>query len=138
MLFTFDVTAPVGSTKTSPASLEMKLKAGVVSKISVLIPDGHMALAHLAIKYGETQIMPWGDNQNLHGNDESVTWEEGFELPSEPASLTAQAWNDDEENPHTFYLRVWVTPKPEVLPIELITRVLKLIEKFLSRIIGVD
>jgi len=137
MLYTFSITAPANTSKTSPATAEMKLKAGYVTRISILIPDGHHALAHLAIKWGETQIIPWGDDEWIEGNDESIPWEENIELPYEPISWTAKAWNEDDTYSHTFYIRIWVEKEPRNPPVDLVTSAFKLIKTFLERIVGV-
>ena len=136
MLFTFSIKAETTDTKAKPATKTLKLKAGYITKISVLIPAGHAALAHLAIYDGETQIMPWGEDQWLEGNDETIPWEPDYELASEPARLEARAWNEDDENPHTFYIRVWVDPEPARLPVKLLVKILNLAEKFLRRVLG--
>ena len=136
MLFTFSITAETTDTKGKPATKPLKLRAGYVTKISVLIPHGHAALAHLAIFHGETQIIPWGEDQWLEGDGETIPWEPDYELPSEPARLEARAWNEDTANPHTFYIRVWVDPEPSRLPVKLLISVLKLAESFLRRVLG--
>jgi hypothetical protein len=108
----------------------------VVVRISVLIPPGHCGLAHLAIYDGETQIMPWGDDQWIEGNGEVVTWEPDYPLPSEPAELEARAWNEDEEYQHTFYIRIWVESEPVKLSTALLNRTYTLLESFLRRVLG--
>lgn len=137
MLFTSSITAPPNTPKTAPVKRTMKLHAGVITKISVLIPPGHAALAHLGIFDGETQIMPWGEDQWLEGDSETVSWEPDYPLPSEPAALEARAWNEDDTYAHTFYIRVWVDPEPSKLPVNLMSRVLRLAESFLRRVLGV-
>jgi len=136
VLFTFSITAPANTPQTAPAKKEMKLREGVITKISVLIPPGHAALAHLGIFDGETQIMPWGEGQWLEGDSETVPWEPDYPLPSEPAKLEARAWNEDDTYDHTFYIRVWVDPEPSRLPVKLLVRVLDLAERFLQRLLG--
>lgn len=109
MLFTFAVTVPPNTPWDQPITQELKLRAGVITKIAVLIPAGHQTLAHLAIKYGMTQIIPHGEDQWIEGDDETLEWNEDFELPYEPISLTASAWNEDDTYPHSFFIRIWVS-----------------------------
>jgi hypothetical protein len=101
---------PANTPKSDPVRQTLSLRSGVVARISVLIPPGHCGLAHLAIYEGETQIMPWGDDQWLEGNGEVVTWEPDYILPSEPAALEARGWNEDDMFDHRFFIRVWVEP----------------------------
>jgi len=135
-LFTFSITAPANTPKTSPAKLTMKLRAGVITKISVLIPPGHAALAHLAIVHGETQIMPWGEDQFIEGDDESIPWEPDYELTSEPAALQARAWNEDDAYPHTFYIRIWIDPTKVKPNWGLIEKGAEQISRFVKRVMG--
>jgi len=115
MLFTFSITAPANTDKTNPVKQRLELYPGYITKISVLIPRNHQCLAHLAIYYGETQIMPWGEDQYIEGDGETITWDPDFLLPSKPAVLEARAWNEDEYYDHTFYMRFWIKPR-KVMP----------------------
>jgi hypothetical protein len=136
MMFTFAITTPAQTPKTNQTKLELPLRAGVITKISVLIPPGHQALAHMAIFDGETQIMPWGKDQWIEGNGESIPWEPDYELPSEPARLEARAWNEDDTYSHTFFIRIWVDPgksKPDWNKIE---AGMEAIAKFVERVLG--
>jgi len=134
MLFTFSITAPANTSKAAAAKQTLKLKAGIITKWSILIPDGHAALAHLVILDGETQIIPWGDGQDICGNAETLEWEDDYELPSEPAELEARAWNDDDTYDHTFYIRVWIRRPVEILAIKAINRVMYGILALLRRL----
>ena len=136
MLFTFSITAETTDTKTKPATKTLKLRAGYVTKISVLIPSGHHALAHLAIFHGETQIIPWGEDQWLEGDGETIPWEPDYELPSDPARLEARAWNEDPANPHTFYIRVWVDPSRVKPRWDLVEKGAEAMSRFVKRVMG--
>jgi len=136
MLFTFVVTAPANTPWNQPAKQEMKLRAGIITKISVLIPAGHQGLAHLAIKSGETQIIPEGAGEWIEGDDESPEWLEEIELPSEPASLNASAWNEDDTYPHSFYIRIWVTEEKAAASPGIQEKAAQAMIKLVKRILG--
>jgi len=136
VLFTFKVTAPANRPQNNPVKQELKLRKGVITKIVVLIPAGHAALAHLAIVHGETQIIPWGDQQWIEGDMESIPWEPDYELPSDPTTLEARAWNEDDTYPHTFYLRVWVDPQKVKPNWQLIEEGARAIRQFVKRVMG--
>jgi len=136
MLFTFKVTAPANTPQASPAKTSLKLRSGVITKISVLIPPGHVALAHMAIFHGETQIMPWGDGQWLEGEGETVEWTPDYELTSEPAELEGRAWNEDDMYPHSFYVRVWVDPGRSRPDWALLEKGSMAIAQFVKRVMG--
>lgn len=136
MLYTFSITAPANTPKTAPVKKTMKLRAGYVVKISVLIPPGHNALAHLAIFDGETQIMPWGEEQWIEGDSETLTWEPDYALTSEPAQLEARAWNEDVSYAHTFYIRVWVDPGRVRARWDLLEQGAQAMSRFVKRVMG--
>ena len=96
-----------------PVRMVAKIPAGVIRKVWVLIPPGHHGLAHLVIKHGETQIIPFlGD---LHGDNETLVFDEIYELKSEDY-LTFEAWNEDKVYPHRFIIRLLVLPRPYAFP----------------------
>jgi len=136
LLYTASITAPINTPKTSPTTKELKVKAGYITKIQVLIPSGHSALAHLAIRYGETRVIPWGDDEYIEGDAETVPWEEELELRGEPVSLTLEAWNQDDTYEHTFYVRIWVEGKPRGPDNALLNTVLGRVEGFMERVLG--
>ena len=108
-----DFTIPANTPKTSPYRLTVKVPAGVVKKVWVIIPPGHMGLAHLIIRHGETQVIPYyGD---IHGDNEPLVFDETYELPSEDV-LTFEGWNEDSKYPHTFIVRLLILPRHIAYP----------------------
>jgi hypothetical protein len=136
MLFTFVVTVPPNTPSYQPIRQELKLRAGVITKIGILIPAGHQALAHLALKYGETQIIPHGEDQWIEGEDEPLEWDEDIEIPSEPTSLNADAWNEDDTYPHSFYIRIWVTKEKTVPSSSIQESAAQAMIKLVKRVLG--
>jgi hypothetical protein len=112
-LVCIDFTIPPNTPKESPARAAVKVPAGVIRKVWVIIPPGHMALAHMVIKHGETQVIPYyGD---IHGDSESLVFDETYELASED-TLTFEGWNEDVKYPHTFIVRLLILPKHIAYP----------------------
>jgi len=136
ILFTFSITVPANTAKTNPVKKTIKLRAGTITKISVLIPTGHCALAHLAIYHGETQIMPWGEDQYIEGDGETIDWTPDYQLPSEPATLEVRAWNEDDTYQHTFYLRIWIKKVKAQPNWPLIEEAATTIKRLVKRLIG--
>ena len=94
-----DITIPPNTPQDSPVRVQVPVPAGVIRKVWVLIPYGHKALAHLVIKHGETQIVPWtGD---IHGDGEQLVFDETYELKTDD-TLTLEGWNEDTIYPHRF------------------------------------
>ena len=108
-----DITIPPNTPQTSPTRVLVKVPAGVIRKVWVIIPWGHRALAHLVIRHGETQIIPhYGD---IHGDGEQLVFDEIYELPTED-NLVLEGWNEDAKYEHRFIVRLLVLPKPYAYP----------------------
>jgi len=108
------------------------MEKGVLTKVQVLVPAGHMALAGLRILYGIRQIAPARPGSWLRGDDERVEWDELFELPEVKTKLVLEAYNDDVVYPHTFFVRFVIQPRAVALWQE---KLAKFIE-FFSRLVG--
>jgi len=109
-IYTFDFEIAPNTPQETPSILDLEMEQGTVSKINVIIPPGHAALAGLGIFSEETQILPksgW-----LKGNNDNLVFEVDIPIPAvgSPAvyKLTAKGYNLDDTYPHTFYLRIWV------------------------------
>ena len=112
-LIAVDFTIPPNTPQSSPSRIQVKVPAGVIRKVWVIIPPGHMGLAHLIIRHGETQVIPYyGD---IHGDNESLVFDETYELPSEDV-LTFEGWNEDSKYPHTFIVRLLILPRHIAYP----------------------
>jgi len=136
LLFTFDVKVPANTPKTSPKKVTLKLKKGVLTKVVVLIPDGHQALAHLRILDGATPVIPWGEDQWIHGNRMLLDWYPNYELAFEPAGLVAVGYNEDDTYPHTFYLYMWVEKQPTQPDWRLFERAARAVLRLVERLLG--
>jgi len=108
-----DINIPANTPQTSPVRVSVKVPAGVIRKVWVLIPYGHKALAHLVVRHGETQIIPWyGD---IHGDGEQLVFDEIYEIPTEDI-LTLEGWNEDTKYDHRFIVRLLILPRPYAYP----------------------
>ena len=112
-LIAVDFTIPPNTPQSSPKRMQVKVPAGVIRKVWVVIPPGHMGLAHLIIRHGETQVIP--HSGDIHGDNESLVFDETYELPSEDV-LTFEGWNEDSKYPHTFIVRLLILPRHIAYP----------------------
>jgi hypothetical protein len=108
-----DINIPANTPREDPVRVNVKVPAGIIRKVWVLIPYGHKALAHLIIRHGETQIIPhYGD---IHGDGEQLVFDEVYELPTDDV-LTLEGWNEDSTYDHRFIVRLLILPKPYAYP----------------------
>jgi len=113
MLICADIIIPPNTPQENPVRVHVNVPAGIIRKVWVLIPRGHRALAHLVIRHGETQIIPWAGD--IHGDDEELVFDEVYELKSKD-KLVLEGWNEDEIYPHSFIVRLLILPQPYAFP----------------------
>jgi len=110
-IYTIKLTIPANTSKDAPVSTSVKLARAVLTRISLRIPPGHCAVTGLRIKYGRLQLWPEEPGTWLTGDDETLAWDEYFELPHDPTRLTIEAYNESAEYEHTFLIRLITLPK---------------------------
>jgi len=136
MLFTASITAPAETPRLNAVKKDVKLRAGTLKLVRVFVPPGSAYRSHLGILDGETQIIPWGDDQWIEGDGEVFEYDPERELPTDPTTLTLSAWNEGLY-PHAFYVKFWVQRKTmKILDVELVNAVLRRLDRFLKRILG--
>ena len=108
-----DINIPANTPRENSIRVNVKVPAGIIRKVWVLIPYGHKALAHLIIRHGETQIIPWSGD--IHGDGEQLVFDEVYELPTED-TLILEGWNEDSKYDHRFIVRLLILPKPYAFP----------------------
>lgn len=109
-LFSFEFTIPANTPEETPETLDLVLEEGTVSKVQIIIPPGHAALAGLKIMNDIEQVIPksgW-----LKGNNDRLDFDVDIKIigAGEPITykFTANGFNEDDTYEHTFYIRAWV------------------------------
>jgi len=109
-LFSFEFPIPPNTPEETPETFDMVLEEGTVSKVQIIIPPGHAALAGLKIMNDTEQVIPksgW-----LKGNNDRLDFDVDIKIigSGEPITykFTANGFNEDDTYEHTFYIRVWV------------------------------
>jgi len=107
-VYTFDFMIDANTPEETPSTLSLDLEKGIVSRINVIIPPGHAALAGVQIYANTTQILPvagW-----LKGDRDNLVFDVDVSIPMIDSAykLTAKGFNSDDTYPHTFYIRMWV------------------------------
>jgi len=126
-----DIYIPPSTPRESPIRVAVNVPPGIVRKVWVLIPHGHKALAHLVIRHGETQVIPWSGD--IHGDGEELVFDEVYELKSED-TLILEGWNDDVQYPHRFIVRLLILPHPYAFPEIALLRAFR----YLLEVMGVE
>ncbi|MEM3988550.1 MAG: hypothetical protein QXZ22_08165 [Sulfolobales archaeon] len=125
------VTARACADPSSSSQTVINLKPGVVTKIIVLIPYGHKALAKLRFLRGATQIIP--DTGWIQGDGETLEWSEMIDIPTDEVWV-AEVVNEDIAYSHCFYIRIEIQPKTIAKPLD---SLLSIVKKLLE-VLGVE
>jgi len=89
----------------------VKIEEEVIVKVMVHFPAGCHGYVYTACYYGEEQIFPRPYGSYLHGDGETITWEEYYELPESPCILTIRAWSPGTGYDHTITWRINALPR---------------------------
>jgi len=95
---------------------ELKLKAGVIHRVVVIIPSGHAGLMHLQIFDALHEVYPTSPDETFHGDNIVLTFRDWFDLKAQPFSLDAKYWNLDDTYNHEMIIGFGVLPKWVLLP----------------------
>ena len=110
-LYIVDLTVPADTSQTNPAEKTVKIEEEVVVKVMVHFPAGCHGYVYTACYYGEEQIFPRPYGSYLHGDAETIVWEEYCELPESPCILTVRGWSPGTSYDHTITWRINALPR---------------------------
>ena len=109
MNYFYEVSIPANTAQVLPYTKVLQLTAGTITRVSIIIPAGHQAEAHLKLLHHEFQIYPLSRGEDYHGDDTKIDFQDAFSLDGEPFALKAVGWNTDTVNAHAFLISLEVT-----------------------------
>lgn len=101
-IYPLTVTVPAGTQQSNPVSQSFTTEDNQLDAIELIIPPGHNGLTGVRVMKGDTQLIPWGSNSWIIGNDYSREFPVDDYLPTR--DVTVQAYNMGNFA-HSFYLR---------------------------------
>ena len=110
-LYVVDVTIPADTAQTAPKEETVKIEEEVIVSIECHFPPGCRGMVYTACYYGEEQLFPRPYGSYLHGDGETIRWEEYYELPESPCYLTIRAWSPGTNYDHTITWRINALPR---------------------------
>ena len=110
-LYVVDLTVPKDTQQTSPKEETVKIEEEVIVSIECHFPPGCRGMVYTACYYGEEQLFPRPYGSYLHGDGETIRWEECYELPHTPCVLTIRGWSPGTNYDHTVTWRINALPK---------------------------
>jgi hypothetical protein len=136
-VYTYALWVPAATPETDPVSVDAELpyflrQPSVLHKIEIHFPEGCNGLVHVAIFYGIRQIFPQIEGMTFRGNAETVSFNEYYELPNDPTTLTIKAWSPETRYDHTIFVRFGVLPRWYFTGGKAMERLEKLLSSFLG------
>ena len=110
-LYVVDLTVPKDTQQTSPEEKTVKIEEEVIVSIECHFPPGCRGMVYTACYYGEEQLFPRPYGSYLHGDGETIRWEECYELPHTPCVLTIRGWSPGTNYDHTVTWRINALPR---------------------------
>ena len=120
--YVLDLEVPKSKPEDDPKELELEIREGVITRWFILIPAGHQTLARMRVLYGLEPLLPAHEDAWIKGECEVLDLNDWWDPPEEPYKLRFQGWNEDDTNPHTFYVRIVVLPREVALAHRLFLR----------------
>jgi len=131
-LYVVDVTVPANTQQNSPKEVQVEIEEEVVVSVECHFPPGCRGMVYTACYYGKEQIFPRPHDSYLHGDGETIKWQEYYELPESPCTLTIRAWSPGTNYDHTITWRINALPKNIAFWWVNIARLLNLISRAFS------
>ena len=130
MFYAWDITVGASTLESSPKTQELKLTAGVITRVDLKYPAGCKGMVKVRILHSEFQLVPLSRGEWVTGDNETVPTETFFTLSPDQNSLKFVGVSPGTSYPHTITVRVNIEPE-EVASYWPLTRLFKL---FLERI----
>lgn len=87
---------------TAPITLAVPTEDALLADVEIIIPDGHVGLTGIRLRSSGQQILPWGNDSWLIGNQYQRVFTMNTEIGA--TSLSLQFYNTDFRR-HRFYVR---------------------------------
>ncbi len=110
MLYTFAITIPPNTLEPIIPTAVMALTAGTVTRVLIDFPAGQIGLTHLRIRRGLYQVWPSNPEANFSSSNDTIDWNDEYDLTDAPFQFEAYAWNLDDTYSHTITVHFAVEP----------------------------
>jgi len=108
MIYVFPFTVQKNTTEENQQLKRLKLCYGIIHQLDIVFPAGCVGLVHCHINDALHQIWPTNPDATFHGDGETISGKEFYELAVEPFELQLWAWNEDDTYDHTIVVRFWI------------------------------
>lgn len=110
MIYVYPLTIPANTPATAKQITVLALTRGRITRVMIEFPAGHVGLTHLYIRRGLHQVWPANPEVNFKSSNETILWDDDYDLTAAPHELVAYAWNEDDTYEHTITVRIVLDP----------------------------
>jgi len=114
MNYNFDFQIPKNTPEADPYTEILKVTKGVVQHVVIIIPNGHVGLAHFQLFYHEAQLYPLNREASYSGNNSKIEFDEYQPLLVAPYELKALGWNSSVNFSHSFQINITILRPDEL------------------------
>ena len=111
MLYEYPLTVPAGTAADAPAELDVKLTAGVITRIECDFAQGCNHYVYAYVRQGLHQIWPLNPDGQARGNGAVIGSDEYYEISADVNDLTVGAYSPGATYDHEIHFRIEITPK---------------------------
>ena len=133
MFFEKEITLAKGGSDATALFTDLKLSQGVIHYVGVHFPGGCRSLVKVRLILNGAQAFPSVRDQSIAGNNETVQFNEYYNLYKGANSLKVEAWNEDSLNDHTVRVRLGVLQEWQLNPMKQLAEVLRPFRSFADR-----
>lgn len=110
MLFKKFRSIPANTTISEPDWQKLDVAKGTIKQWIIFSDPEAANLLHVRIEYHGTQIMPFSGNEWVVGFFSDTPFEDNIEIDAPPYVLDIFAYNEDDSNPHEYYIHPIIIP----------------------------
>jgi len=110
VIFIFPIKTPKSTPQSAPLITPLQLASGTITRVEMQFPLGVSALANIQLNLGLWQIFPSNQDSAFATSNETIGWDEDYDLDQPPYQLVATSWNNDPNWDHTITVRIVMTP----------------------------
>lgn len=103
MIYSIAITTDASTTEANAKKTTIKLTAGIITKVGILIPAGHAGLTFCRIHRALHQIFPSIAGQYFTGDGVYISWDDYLPILYPPFDVDIYTWNTDDTYNHTMH-----------------------------------
>jgi len=110
MFYNFRIVTPLNTSYANRLKTTLRLAKGTISQVSIFFPKTCDGMLRLQIFHGANQVYPFNTGEFFNPENETIPFNDDYELSEPPFELVAHTWNLDSNFSHSVHIRLNVTP----------------------------